>query len=172
MDLIVSFSGTAIRDADGTITLALLTLHDITEERRAQESLRESESQFREIFEQTPIGMTLNDLNGRYLHANPAYCRLVGRTRESLLEPSIDSRDLIYPEDRPKVMKHQAQVLAGEIPAYFIEKRYVRPDGSLVWVRFRHGAAGRPGQTDPICATGRRYQRPKEGRRRTRSSAR
>ena len=135
MDLIVSYSGTIIKDAEDKIILCLLTLHDVTQERRAERYLRESESQFREMFEQTPIGMTLNELNGRYVHANPAYCQIVGRTREELLDPSLDFRELIYPEDRPKMLKRQSQLLEGEIPAFFIEKRYVRPDGSAIWVR-------------------------------------
>jgi len=148
MDRIISYSGTPLRDRDGRIKLVLLTSHDVTVERRAQEELRASETQFREIFEQTPIGMTLCDLNGRYLHVNPAYCRIVGRTAEELLDPSLDFRDLIYPPDRPKMLALHRQLLAGEIPAFFLEKRYVRKDGSTVWVRVtgtvRRNAQGRP----------------------------
>lgn len=146
--LIVSFSGTALRDREGRITLALLTLHDMTEERQAQRALRESEAAFREMFEQTPIGMTLNELSGRYLHVNPSYCRIVGYTREQLLDRDVDFRALIHPEDRPRMLALQAQVIAGEIPAFFLEKRYVCSDGSVAWVRVtgtvRRDAAGKP----------------------------
>ena len=148
IERIISYSGSPIRDSDDKINLVLLTLHDITDERRAQHIIQASETQFREIFEQTPIGLTLNDLNGRYVHVNPAYASIVARTRESLLEPDMDFRELIYPDDRGRMLDLQARLIAGEIPSFFLEKRYVRPDGSVVWVRvtgtLRRDVDGRP----------------------------
>ncbi len=150
VDLIVSYSGTPIRNHAGKMTLALLTLHDVTDERRAQQSRRESEARFREMFEQTPIGMTVNDLDGRYLHVNPAYCRIVGYPREKLLDNALDFRNLIYPDDRPKMLALHQQLLGGEIPAFFLEKRYIRADGNTIWVRVtgtvRRDANGKPMQ--------------------------
>jgi PAS domain S-box-containing protein len=150
LDLVVSYSGTPLRDRDGGVSLVVLTLHDVTEERNAQRAVREGEAHFRDTFEQSPIGMTVNDLGGRYVHVNPAYCHLVGYTREELLDPAFDLPTLAHPDDRPKMVELQRQLLAGELPSFFLEKRYVRRDGSTVWVRvtgtLRKDAAGKPSQ--------------------------
>ena len=58
----------------------------MTGERAAEAALRESEERFRVTFEQAPIGVSLIDLDGRFLQVNDAYCRTVGRSREELLK--------------------------------------------------------------------------------------
>jgi PAS domain S-box-containing protein len=94
--------------------------------------------------------MTVNALDGRYLHVNPAYQRLVGYAADELLDPAFDLNTLAHPDDRPRMAELQHQLLAGRIPAFFLEKRYVRKDGSIIWVRVtgtaRRDAAGRPVQ--------------------------
>lgn len=125
-------------------------LFDITEHKRAQETLQQSEMRFRSAFEYAPIGMVLTDLRGRFLYVNRAYCSIVGYTPEDLLRSDIDFRHLTHPDDIGSNDEVLAKLVTGEIPAFFFEKRYIRKDGAVVWVRVsataHRDAHGRPVQ--------------------------
>jgi PAS domain S-box-containing protein len=106
-------------------------LLDVSEQRRLEESLRVSEARFRSTFEGAGIGMTLADPRGRYIDVNPAFCWIVGRSREELLRCSFV--ELTHPDDRAAGMAMAERLQRGEVDAYAIEKRYLRPDGQTIW---------------------------------------
>jgi diguanylate cyclase (GGDEF)-like protein/PAS domain S-box-containing protein len=87
----------------------------------------------REIFEGTPVGINLTDVEGRVLATNPAFARLVGRSPADLRKRTFDS--ITHPADRETDRSLFGELLAGRRDFYRIEKRYVRPDGRVVWVR-------------------------------------
>jgi len=103
---------------------------------RLVRDLAESEDQFRSVFEDAPIGMAVVDLDGplpgRYLDVNPALCQMVGRTREEML--TLSFLDVDHPDERETsrtalaALRNGARVVRGR------EKRYVRADGSELWV--------------------------------------
>jgi PAS domain S-box-containing protein len=97
----------------------------------ANSALRESEQRFRGVFVTAPHGMALVSPEGRWLTVNPALCAMLGYTEEELL--GLSFQDITYPEDLDADLAHVQQMLAGEIPYYRMEKRYVRKDGSLMW---------------------------------------
>jgi PAS domain S-box-containing protein len=101
--------------------------------KQAEAALRESENQFREAFDHAPAGLVLADLQGRFLHVNPAYCDIVGYSREELLGRTL--QEFIHPEDLLATLEATQRLRAGTIPAFFLEKRYVRKDGDSVWVQ-------------------------------------
>jgi PAS domain S-box-containing protein len=119
---------------------------DITERLQAQAALAESESRFRSVFEHSPAGMVIADMEDRLLQVNNAFCRLVGRTREELR--SLTMHDLTHPDDRSRRSEFIRKALAGESPGIVKEKRYVRPDGQIVWAKVSAGLvrdeAGKP----------------------------
>ncbi|PZV17230.1 MAG: hypothetical protein DCF22_04005 [Leptolyngbya sp.] len=117
---------------------------------QAEESLRQSEERFRSVFDQIEIGMNLTHLSGRYLQVNPAFCSLVGYSKAELLEMSY--RDLTYPEDQEMEMLLAAQMQAGDLQTYSLEKRYVRKDGQLCWVNV-HVSSVLDSQGDTLFAT-------------------
>jgi len=127
---VVRGEGTGERDGEGR-TLALRgTVQDVTEMRRAEESIRRSEERFRKAFDMSPIGMTLiRPATGRYLRVNAAYCRLVGRTAEELL--TMTFMQVAHAEDLQR--PGNPEFSAGETDSLVAEQRYVRPDGSVVW---------------------------------------
>ena len=88
--------------------------------------------QLRQIFEHAPIGMALLDLDGCWLDVNAQFCRIVGYSREELRHLSF--RDITASADLTGDDLLLRQLLDGEIPSYQREKRYVRKDGSQVWV--------------------------------------
>ncbi len=108
-------------------------MHDITKRRQADETLRRSELRFRTVFDQSPLGMTMADAeSGCYLEINPKFCDIVGRSRDELLR--ADFRSITHPDDLQLDLDFAGRLKASEISHFTIEKRYLRPDNSVVWV--------------------------------------
>jgi len=105
---------------------------DITERKRAEQALHESEQRFRRAFDDAPIGMALVGLDGRWLQANRALCEIVGYPRERLLQKTF--QDITHPEDLDADLELLRRLVAREIPGYQMEKRYIHASGRIVWV--------------------------------------
>jgi PAS domain S-box-containing protein len=103
---------------------------DITERKRAEAALRESEAQFRATFNQAAVGMAQVNLDGRWLRVNQRLCDIVGHPREELLQKTF--QEITHPDDLVTDLDFVRQLLAGEIQTYTMEKRYLRKDGSVV----------------------------------------
>jgi putative addiction module CopG family antidote len=105
---------------------------DVTAQVATEAALRESEAHFAAIFDQTAAGLAEGDLSGRILRVNDRFCELVGYTREELLS-GLRMQDITHPGDLPENLRlFQRAVETGE--PFLIEKRYIRRDGSEVWV--------------------------------------
>jgi PAS domain S-box-containing protein len=118
-------------DGDGIIQSFV---RDITERKRAEAELRESEAQFRTIFEVASVGIVQADvMTGRILRCNKTYCRITGYSLSELVEISFS--ELVHPEDRQRDWEIFSRAARGETPVFNNEKRYIRKDGGNVWVR-------------------------------------
>jgi PAS domain S-box-containing protein len=95
-----------------------------------QRQLREANDEFESAFRHAAIGMSLVSLDGHWLKVNQSLCDLVGFTEEELLARSF--QDITHPEDLREDLDYVEQLIAGEIDAYQMEKRYIRKDGSVV----------------------------------------
>jgi PAS domain S-box-containing protein len=93
-------------------------------------ALEESEERFRRAFNDAPIGMSLVSLEGRWLKVNQVLCRMVGYSESELLQS--DFQHVTHPDDLQKDLNFVRQVLAGEIPSYQMEKRYLHKNGAEV----------------------------------------
>lgn len=92
-----------------------------------------SEERNRALFEQASAGIIEISASGRILRANDRFCAIVGRTLPTLQQLTL--ADITHPEDRAADRRHFAQGFADTLPAEGWTKRYLRPDGSIVWVR-------------------------------------
>ncbi|MBI1179668.1 MAG: PAS domain S-box protein [Alphaproteobacteria bacterium] len=101
----------------------------LTESNRA---LQESEQRFRGVFQTAPHGMALVAPDGRWLGVNPALCNMLGYTEEELI--ALTFQDITHPDDLDADLAYVEQMLAGEIPFYRMEKRYIRKDGEQIWI--------------------------------------
>lgn len=110
----------------------LAVTRDVTQRRRIEEALRESEQWLRGTFEQAAVGIASAALDGAFLQVNGRFCQILGYTAEELRNLKI--ADLIYPDDLPKTREDMRRLLSGEIPNYASEKRYIRKDGTVTWV--------------------------------------
>jgi PAS domain S-box-containing protein len=113
-------------------TLCMITLgNDITNRKQAEDALLEREQQFRAVFNQTTCGIAQTDSTGRYTLVNDRYCEIVGRLREELL--TLSMHDITHADDLLANADQFCALVQGG-PSFVIEKRYLRPDGSVVWV--------------------------------------
>jgi diguanylate cyclase (GGDEF)-like protein/PAS domain S-box-containing protein len=121
----------AIRDPEGEVVSLRGTVQDITESKEAEQALQDSELRFRATFDQAAVGMAHVSLEGNWLHVNDKICEIVGYPREILL--GLTFQEITYPPDLDTDLAYLQQLLAGSIPSYSMEKRYVRRDGTLTW---------------------------------------
>ncbi len=111
-----------VRDRDGKIIGIIVMAQDITERKRAEEALRESEQRFSAAFEYAPIGVALVAPDGRWVKVNRALCELVGYSEAELLNRTYE--DITHPGDFAACRENVQRLLAGEIRSYQSEKRY------------------------------------------------
>jgi PAS domain S-box-containing protein len=121
-----------LKDDEGNVTGVIEHVRDITERMRAEEELRESEERFRATFEQAAVGMTQVDLEGRFLRVNQKFSDITGYTIDELAGLSVG--DITYAPDFPEEQGLINKLFTGEISTFSREKRYVRKDGSLLWI--------------------------------------
>ncbi len=107
-------------------------LRDVSERRRSEQAVRESENLFRTALEWSPIGMAIRDLEGHWLAVNRALCDLVGYGEEELRKLSF--REISHPDDVDADAVLADELLAGERQGYSREKRYIHKDGHVVWI--------------------------------------
>jgi len=90
------------------------------------------DARFRTMFEKAAVGIALVAPDGNWIRVNTALCHIVGYSEEELFQ--LTFQDITYPEDLAKDLNHLHQLIADEIDAYQMEKRYLHKDGSIVWV--------------------------------------
>jgi len=117
---------------DGQVFGMQSILIDITERKRVEEALRESEERFRKIFEEGPLGMIITGLDFRFVNVNPTLSRMLGYTEQELLKLSFP--DITPPDDVGQDVENAKKLMRGEIPIYRTEKRYIRKDKHVLWI--------------------------------------
>jgi PAS domain S-box-containing protein len=117
---------------DGEVAGLMGTIIDVTGRKRAKRALRESEERFRQTFELAASGIAHVDLEGRFLRANRALCRILGHSAEELVGKSV--KEVSHPADQGVTDAERARMRAGGLDAVHVEKRYLRKDGATVWV--------------------------------------
>ncbi len=91
-----------------------------------------SEARFRTIFDLASIGIAVLSPHGGWLSVNRALCDIVGYTEEELMRKTF--QDITHPDDLDLDLRQLEQLRAGTIGQYQLEKRYIRKDGSTVWI--------------------------------------
>jgi two-component system, cell cycle sensor histidine kinase and response regulator CckA len=132
---------------DGEVARVLGIVSDISEREAAREALEASERRFRGLFEGAGAGMAIADLEGRFVEANEAYMTMLGYREEELT--GLTYLDVTHPDDREDDRRQVAELLAGDLDSYLIEKRYLAADGATVWAR-AHISLIRDGAGEPL----------------------
>lgn len=143
----LSTDGAPVRGADGRLTGYHGITKDVTERQLALKRLAQSESRMTAIFNNAPIGIALIGRDRRPLMVNRALVKLLDRDAKELVEMRFE--DFTHPEDQESGIHALNEILAGQRASYRSTKRYLQPDGELIWCDVRvtllpAGAGRRP----------------------------
>ncbi|HZS11203.1 MAG TPA: PAS domain S-box protein [Nitrospirales bacterium] len=134
-DVDISLSTAALRDESGRVVGILGLMADISERKRAEQAVRRSEEQFRQVAEHIREVFWLVDADMREtFYVSPAYDEIWGRSRTALYTAPWSWLDAVHPADRERVEESAVRQTEG---AYDEEYRIVRPDGTIRWIRDR-----------------------------------
>src|SRR5579883_2506274 len=123
--------GRAFFDEEGRLLRLIGITQDITERKRAEQALRESEARLRLTFDQAPIGAAMVGLDRRFLRVNDAFCRFLGYEARELVGSYMP--EITHADDRPADRENARLLQEGVLDLYQVDKRYLRKDGSIVW---------------------------------------
>ena len=133
--------------ADGQPLRVIGTHTDISDRKQAEGQLIASENKFRSIFNHAAVGIIYGSLKGGHgtLQAcNPCFCQMLGYTAAELTQLTVAA--ITHPDDR--AIPNLSRLIAGEIPHFSMEKRYLRKDGTVMWgystVSILRDDAGKP----------------------------
>jgi len=131
---------------EGGRRLTVSMARDHTERKKIEVALRESEELFRGTFENASIGIANVDFQGRWLRVNQRLCDIVGYTREEMLQKTF--QEITYPDDMSISLEYFIPLKQGDLASFSLQKRYIRKDGSPVWVELfeslQRDATGKP----------------------------
>jgi len=115
---------------NGELLGRIWTFRDISELKRQNSALRESQHRIQSLFENSPAGIALVTFDGKFQMVNPAFCAIFGYAMEELL--AIDFYAITHPNDREKSLGAMQEALAGRGRSVRFEKRYVHKDGRIL----------------------------------------
>jgi PAS domain S-box-containing protein len=136
-----------LRRVDETDHYGLVsTISDITAQHDAEARLRESEERYRRTFELAASGMAHIGMDRRFIRVNRRLCEILGYPEEELIH--LTGRQISHPDDLDVINEQRPRLYSGEIDAVRLEKRYLKKDRSVVWVKFtmtvERDAQGKP----------------------------
>lgn len=138
------------RATEDELPAGSVTARDISDRLAVEAALRASEQQFRAVFEQAGVGVAQVDVwTGAVVKANRRFYQILGYGAEEVT--SLKVRDITHPDDFPKDRERLTALLTGTIRQYTFEKRYLRKDGSSVWVSITVSPMWEPGEEPRYC---------------------
>ena len=126
-DTIVWLHIVAVKLNDGLA----VTFRNITDRKRAEIALRDSEERFRAIFEQAAVGIAKTALSGQFMRVNPGFCQIVRYAESELLQKNWQA--ITHPDDIEADTEYVRSLLSGNIQTFSMEKRLVCKDEAVRW---------------------------------------
>jgi two-component system cell cycle sensor histidine kinase/response regulator CckA len=139
----VELSLVPVRDGSGRCRHWVMIQRDASDRKRAAEALTHSEELLRGMFETAAAGVSVTDARGVFVSANPAFAAMLGRPVEEVVGRS--PKEFTHPDDWALQLPLWREVLAGGRDGYQLRKRYVRPDGGIVWTELSIAVVRGPG---------------------------
>lgn len=120
-----------LANPDAGLSYRVIRLRDVTAQHDAAQRLAASESMFRQAMDNAPIGMCLVAPTGEFIAVNTSLCELLGRDESTL--QATTWQQMTHPDDLSVDQGLVDEVVAGRRDSYRLRKRYLRPDGQVVW---------------------------------------
>jgi len=112
-------------------TVRVTEFRDITEQKKSEEALRESEEKLKAVFNAANVGFSITDEQGKYVMYNNWWLNYLGYEADELKQKT--NLDITHPDDIETSRNYFLKVIAGELSNYRIEKKFIKKDGSTVW---------------------------------------
>lgn len=94
----------------------------------------DSEARYSVVFNNAAVGLAQIAISGQFIQINQEFCKIIGYTQEEVLSQNFTFERITHSDDIAVDHENIRQLLAGDRQSYMLEKRYIRRDGSLVWV--------------------------------------
>lgn len=120
-----------IRDDNGKAIRMIGAMQDITNKKKLEDELRQSEAKFKGAFEYSPAGMALVDEQGRYIEVNDKLCEILGYSNQEM--KSLTFQEITYYIDLEVDLENKKSLDSGETNNFNSEKRFIKKNNSLVW---------------------------------------
>jgi PAS domain S-box-containing protein len=120
-------------DEKGKVRGAVGAFIDITDRIRTEKQFQATAERLEAILDHAPVGIVTNDRECRLIEPNAAYQRICGYSAEELTGKKFT--DHTYPEDMAKTLHSYEELGSNKLQSYEMEKRYIRKDGKIIWVR-------------------------------------
>lgn len=104
---------------------------DISEQKRAEAALRDSEARWKALFEHAGVGIAQLSLSGRFLRVNARLCQTLGYSAKTLCQHTF--HEITHPDDLEFNLRLMNELVSSARPSFSIEKRYLRSDGVWLW---------------------------------------
>ena len=127
----VSMNAQYIKDHSGKITGTEGVVRDITERKRAEETLRESEERFRRTFDESPIGAAMSTPDFHFIRTNTTMRKMLGYSEDEFSR--LTFKDITHPDDMARDVEGIMRLNRGEIQTYETDKRYLCKNGEVIW---------------------------------------
>ena len=115
---------------------------EITRRKQIEDALRESEEQFRSTFEQAAVGIAHVAPNGQFLRTNKRFCDILGYPEDGMFK--LTFQDITHSDELEMDPNLANQLLDGKIKSYTMEKRYLKKDGTIIWVNLTISLVHKP----------------------------
>jgi PAS domain S-box-containing protein len=120
------------RDLNAAARKSVLSIRNVIPDKAAELAIFQAEERFRQVFERSPAGVARVGLDGTWLEVNDRLCDMLGYTFEELAQ--MRPWDLIHPEDLKRNLEERERLLSGKAQQVSLETRYLRKDGSVIWL--------------------------------------
>lgn len=120
-----------IRNEEGEAIRVIGAMQDVTNKKKLENELLQSEEQFKGAFEHSPVGMSIVDINGNYIEVNDRLCEMLGYSNQEM--KLLTFQELTYHEDLKVDLDFKADLDSGKISNFSFEKRFVHKNKSIIW---------------------------------------
>ena len=129
---IIEWYNKTLKDVSGNILGVLATGQDITERKRAEDALRDSEARFRTVADFAFNWETWTDNDGQFLYISPSCQRITGYSADEFLNDPDLMLKIIHPDDRERFLEHRQQVVTDQV--YNFDFRIAHRSGEERWI--------------------------------------